>query len=66
MDNHLSDGVYPVLLGKTQQAEYSSGHGDPTPIDTPFLEMTIIQEVNSTTNTAHYNYVALRCNGWWW
>ena len=66
VDNHLSEGVYPVLMGKREQAEYFSGREDPTLLETPFLEMTIIKEVNTATNTAHYNYVAFRCDGWWW
>ncbi len=75
VDNHLSDGVYPVLVSKREEEEPSSldgsrrgggssrGGRDAQPQQTPFLQMSIIKEVNQSTNTAHYNYVAFRCEG---
>ena len=63
VDNHLSDGVYPVLLGKKEETEYFNVHEDPTLLETPFLEMTIIRELDNVMDTIHYNYVAFRCDG---
>jgi len=75
VDNHLSDGVYPVLVSKREEAEPSSldgsrrgggsggGGRDAQPQQTPFLQISIIKEVNQSTNTAHYDYVAFRCDG---
>ena len=65
VDNHLSDGVYPVLVSCKSEEEGSSQSrkGDEAPRTTPFLQISIIKEVNQATNTAHYNYVAFRCVG---
>lgn len=75
VDNHLSDGVYPVLVSKREEEEASSldgsrrgggsgrGGRDALPQQTPFLQISIIKEVNQSTNTAHYDYVAFRCDG---
>ena len=63
VDNHLSDGVYPVLLGKREETEYFSGRGDPQALETPFLQMTIIKEVDNAKKSSHFNYVAFRCDG---
>lgn len=73
VDNHLPGVIFPVLVSKRQeetpvtgdkgQAEGigSSGGGARVPLEeTPFLELSIIKEVNQTTNTAHYDYVAFR------
>lgn len=65
VDNHLSDGIYPVLVSCKREEEDSSHGGDgrkggPAQQETPFLQLSIIKEVNQATNTAHYDYVAFR------
>ncbi|CAN0569764.1 unnamed protein product, partial [Ectocarpus sp. 12 AP-2014] len=59
VDNYLSDRVYPVLVSSKKEEESSSdgGKGSQTQQqETPFLQVSIIKEVNQATNTAHYDY----------
>lgn len=71
VDNHLPGAMFPVLVSKRQ--EETSPHGNERRDDgsnshigqaqrqeTPFLQLSIIKEVNQSTNTAHYDYVAFR------
>lgn len=69
MDNHLSDCVYPVLMSKRQDEDSSAKEGSDrgdgkggggARQETPFLQISIIKEVNQATNTAHFDYVAFR------
>eukprot|EP00903_Cladosiphon_okamuranus_P017946 g16513.t1 len=62
VDSHLSDGIYPVLVSCKREEESSppSGKGEEAQQETPFLQISIIKEVNQSTNTAHYDYVAFR------
>lgn len=73
VDNHLPGAIFPVLVSKRR--EEKPPHGDDKRLDdggnsessgrsqrqeTPFLQLSIIKEVNQSTNTAHYDYVACR------
>lgn len=69
MDNHLPDGIYPVLLSKREEEDNSLGGGrrgsggskrGEEMEATPFFKLSVIKEVNQRTNTAHYDYVAFR------
>eukprot|EP00752_Nemacystus_decipiens_P006311 g5691.t1 len=62
VDNHLSDGVYPVLVSckKEEESPSQGSKGGGMQQETPFLQISIIKEVNQATNTAHYDYVAFR------
>ncbi|CAM9140186.1 unnamed protein product [Hapterophycus canaliculatus] len=69
VDNHLSDGIYPVLMSKREEEDRSLRDGSRgsggnkrggAKEETPFLQLSIIKEVNQSTNTAHYDYVAFR------
>lgn len=75
MDNHLPDGLYPVLVSKREDEDSSRqggdgggggtrGRGKEEPV--PFLQLAVIKEVNQATNTAHFDYVAFRWGrvGW--
>lgn len=75
VDNHLPDGLYPVLVSKREDEDSSrhggSGGGGGTrgkakdgPV--PFLQLSVIKEVNQATNTAHFDYVAFRWGGVGW
>lgn len=74
VDNHLPGAIFPVVVSKRQEetpphgdgrrADGSNPNSSPAPRqETPFLQLSIIKEVNQSTNTAHYDYVAFRC-GW--
>lgn len=69
VDNYLSDGIYPVLMSKREEEDRSlrdgsrgggGSKGGKEQEETPFLQLSIIKEVNQSTNTAHYDYVAFR------
>ena len=62
VDNFLPDGLYPVIVSKRpddSSARTDKGK-DNRQEKEPFLQMTIIREINESTNTAHYDYVAFR------
>lgn len=72
VDNHLPDGLYPVLVSKREDEDSSrhggSGGGGGTggkgkEKAVPFLQLSVIKEVNQATNTAHFDYVAFRWGG---
>lgn len=60
----MPDGLYPVLVsGRADEDDSKGGKGgggDRGKTTMPFLQLSIIKEVNNTTNTAHFNYVAFR------
>ncbi|CAM9617791.1 unnamed protein product, partial [Ectocarpus fasciculatus] len=43
-----------------EESSSDGGKGSQTQQETPFLQLSIIKEVNQATNTAHYDYVAFR------
>ncbi|CAM9938207.1 unnamed protein product, partial [Discosporangium mesarthrocarpum] len=50
VDNHLPGAAFPILLAPGGREEEES----------PFVKLSIIKEVDQSTNTAHYNLVAVR------
>ena len=68
VDNHLPDALYPVLISKRDDEDSGicggggarrTGKGTvDEPV--PFLQLSVIKEVNQATNTAHFDYVAFR------
>lgn len=59
VDNHLPAALYPVLVSGMEEAG-DDGSGKRPSEPTPFLEVSVIKEVNEATNTDHFDYVAFR------
>lgn len=60
VDNHMPDGLYPVLVSGRADPGEKGRDGRSGKAPTPFLQLSIIKEVNKSTNTAHFDYVAFR------
>lgn len=54
VENRPSEG------GRGGKAGGGKEGGEQKPQKTPFLQISVIKEVNQSTNTAHYDYVAFR------